>query len=77
MPATFQTYINNALAGLVDTICIIYLDDILIFSEKPKDYKRHIYSVLERLQQARLFANPEKYKFYTNKVSFLSFIVSP
>ena len=31
VPATFQTYINRALAGLVDVICIVYLDDILIY----------------------------------------------
>jgi hypothetical protein len=30
-PATFQAYINEALEGLFDTICIIYLDDILIY----------------------------------------------
>ena len=28
-PTTFQTYINQALAGLVDVSCIVYLDDIL------------------------------------------------
>lgn len=76
-PATFQTYINNALAGLVDTICIVYLDDILIFSEKPEDHQQHVRSVLERLQQARLFANPEKCEFHTNEVQFLGFVVSP
>ena len=32
-PATFQAYINRALAGLVDIICIVYLNDILIFSQ--------------------------------------------
>ena len=32
-PATFQAYINQALAGLVDVTCIVYLDDILIYSD--------------------------------------------
>jgi hypothetical protein len=31
-PATFQAYINQALRGLVDDFCIVYLDDILVFS---------------------------------------------
>ena len=30
--ATFQAYINKALRGLVDIICVIYLNDILIYS---------------------------------------------
>jgi len=34
-PATFQVYINRALAGLVDVTCIVYLDDILIYSDNP------------------------------------------
>ena len=33
--ATFQAYINRALAGLVDVTCIVYLDDILIYSDDP------------------------------------------
>ena len=32
-PATFQAYINRALAGLVDITCIVYLDNILIYSD--------------------------------------------
>jgi len=32
-PATFQAYINRALSGLVDSICVVYLDDILIYSD--------------------------------------------
>ena len=31
-PATFQAYINRALAGLINTICVVYLDDILIYA---------------------------------------------
>ena len=31
-PATFQAHINQVLAGLVDVTCIVYLDDILIYS---------------------------------------------
>ena len=31
-PATFQAYIHKALAGFLDIFCIIYLDNILIFS---------------------------------------------
>jgi hypothetical protein len=32
-PATFQSYINNALRDLLDITCTVYLDDILIYSE--------------------------------------------
>jgi len=41
-PATFQNYIYKALGGLVDTICVVYLDDILIFSKNPNDHDDHV-----------------------------------
>ena len=50
-PATFQAYINRALAGLVDVTYIVYLDDILVFSEEPADHWRHVEQVLQRLRQ--------------------------
>jgi Reverse transcriptase (RNA-dependent DNA polymerase) len=37
-PAIFQTYMNRALQGLVDITCIVYLDDILIFSMNLEDH---------------------------------------
>ena len=41
-PATFQAYINKALKGLVDDFCIIFLDDILIFSKTKKEHDQHL-----------------------------------
>ena len=39
---TFQTYINKALKRLVDIICIIYLNDILIFSEDSTEHECYV-----------------------------------
>lgn len=75
-PATFQTYINHALAGLVDVTCIVYLDDILIFSNDEATHEQHVREVLERLKKADLYVNLKKCKFHTTQVSFLGFVVS-
>lgn len=45
-PATFQGYIHEALRGLLDVVCIAYLDDILIFSKDRDAYTRDIRNVL-------------------------------
>ena len=45
-PVTFQAYINKALAGLVDIFCMVYLDDILIYSNSEEDHWEHIRRVL-------------------------------
>lgn len=75
-PATFQAYIIRALAGFLDEFCVVYLDDILIFSTKREEHTHHLRRVLERLRKYRLVGNLKKCEFYTQKVEFLGFIVS-
>ena len=74
--ATFQAYINKALVGLIDVTCVVYLDDILIYSAKTAEHWLHVQQVLERLRRFGLFANQRKCQFCTRKVEFLGFIVS-
>ena len=76
-PATFQSYINQALIGLVDTICVIYLDDILIYSKTVKEHHASVRKVLERLRQYKLYCNLKKCEFDTDEVGFLGFRISP
>jgi hypothetical protein len=49
-PAIFQAYINHALAGLINTICVIYFNNILIYSQ---DRKSHIQAICEILAKLR------------------------
>ncbi|QRW26599.1 Retrotransposable element Tf2 protein [Rhizoctonia solani] len=44
--AAFQHFMNNLFQDLIDVTVVIYLDDILIFSEKPKDHPSHVREVL-------------------------------
>jgi hypothetical protein len=54
---------------------VIYLDDILIFSENPVNYIEIILEILEKLKENKLFVNLKKYDFGTNIIEFLGFIV--
>jgi hypothetical protein len=65
------------LIGLVDITYVIYLDDILIFSENPTNYIETVQEILERLKENKFFANLKKYDFSTNIIEFLGFIVRP
>ena len=47
--ATVQNYINNALQGFLDVICLAYLDNILIFLRTLKKHSKHVRIVFERL----------------------------
>lgn len=74
-PATFQSYINKALAEYVDVICIVYMDDILIYSDDRETHVRDVCAVLARLKAFDLYCNLKKCKFFVNEVDFLGFIV--
>ena len=78
-PATFQAYISQALLGLVDITCVVYMDDILIYSDDDsQSHRRHhddVKEVLERLRKFKLYANRKKCEFDTNRVEFLGFVV--
>jgi hypothetical protein len=72
----FQNYIHKALGALVDDICVVYLDDILIYSENKEQHAKHVRQVLERLQQWGLYAKLSKCEFHTRYIEFLGFIVT-
>jgi RNase H-like domain found in reverse transcriptase/Reverse transcriptase (RNA-dependent DNA polymerase)/Integrase zinc binding domain/Chromo (CHRromatin Organisation MOdifier) domain/Integrase core domain len=76
-PATFQAFINHALRRLVDDFCIVYLDDILIFSKTEDEHTQHLKQVCERLRTAELYAKPTKCRLYQREMEFLGFIISP
>jgi len=75
-PATFQAYMNKALIGLVDIICVVFIDDILIFSENPDEHWLHVGMVLERLRKFGLCANRAKSVFNVKEVKFLRHILT-
>ena len=76
-PAAFQAYINQALAGLVDVTCIVYLDDILVYSDTEEEHRLHVKEVLQRLREAKLYLKLSKCEFHTQETEYLGYIVCP
>jgi hypothetical protein len=76
-PATFQYFMNDIFHDMVDVFVIIYLDDILIFSNNLDEHRVHVKTVLERLRQHNLHAKPEKCDFHTTSVEYLGVIITP
>jgi hypothetical protein len=44
-PASFQRFMNDIFGNLLDVYVIIYLDNILIYSDDPKEHKKHVREV--------------------------------
>jgi len=75
-PATFQAYINKVLLGLLDTIYMVYFNNIIVYSNDYKAYTHYMRMVLERLWEYKLYINLKKCSFYVTSINFLGFIVS-
>ena len=67
---------NDVLFDYLDVFCTTYLNDILIYSEDPLEYKSHIKKVLERLRTAGLQADIKKSEFGVTQTKYLGFIIS-
>ena len=65
------------MAGLLDVTCVIYLDDILIYSCDSAAHTQHIKEVLQRLHQYNLYAKLSKYQFSVTQTNFLGYIRRP
>ena len=63
------------MGGLLDIFIIIYLNNILIYSQNKEEHIDHICQVLECLQKYKLYAKLLKCHFYQKKVKFLGIIV--
>ena len=76
-PASFQGYINKILAEKLDIFVIVYLDNILIYTEDSgQPHVEAVRWVLEQLRKHGLFANLKKCRFHQDGVRFLGFVVS-
>ena len=76
-PASFQGYINKILAEKLDVFVIVYLDDILIYTNDDGDgHVSAVQWVLEQLKKFSLFANLKKCQFHQEEVRFLGYMVS-
>ena len=75
-PATFQRLMELVLQGLTRSICMIYLDDILIFSRTFTEHISHLTQVFDRLHKANLRLKPRKCRFGQSTVNYLGHVVS-
>jgi hypothetical protein len=74
-PATFQTYINEALRQFLDEFATAFQDDVLIYSDSLAEHKVHVRRVLEKLREYGLHLKPQKCEFYREEVKYLGLII--
>ncbi|UYV68861.1 hypothetical protein LAZ67_6001298, partial [Cordylochernes scorpioides] len=70
-PATFERMMDGLLKGLRWTICLCYLDDIVVFSDDFEEHLRRLQLVLGCLRKAGLCLNPGKCRFGAKTITVL------
>ena len=71
----FQVYINQMMCSILDVYCIVYLNNILIYSENEEKHKKHVQEVLHHLNRHQLFVKLLKCEFHKTAVQFLEYII--
>ena len=74
-PTTFQPLMNNIFKEELDAFVLVYLDDILIFSQMLQEHIHHFCQVLEKLRMVKLYARLHKSSFFQWRVEYLGFDV--
>ncbi|KAL1269106.1 hypothetical protein QQF64_031395 [Cirrhinus molitorella] len=75
-PSVFQSFMNDIFRDMLDRWVIVYIDDILIYSNSLQEHIQHVRAVLQRLIQHQLYAKLEKCEFHCTSTSFLGYIIS-
>lgn len=76
-PATFQAMMNDLFQELIDQgVVIVYMDNILIFTETLEEHREVVRKVLEILRRNKLYLNAAKCKFEQARIEYLRLIIS-
>ena len=75
-PPAFMDLMNRVFRPYVDQFIVVFIDDILVYSQDRESHDAHLRVVLETLRKEKLYAKLSKCEFWLNEVSFLGHIVS-
>ena len=75
-PATFQRLMDAVLAGLRWQTCLVYLDDIIVFSTDFDTHIQRLRQVFTRLRQHNLSLKPNKCELFRTEVTYLGHIIN-
>ena len=73
--SVFQRFMNYVLRDFIDKGVIVYINDILIYTETEEEYAKLVTKVLKMLINAGLCILLEKSVFHVQKVEFLEYII--
>lgn len=67
---------NEVLRPFLRKFCLVFFDDILIYSKGREEHQQHLTEILQVLKSNRLFANRKKCSFAQEEIEYLGHIIS-
>ena len=75
-PAFFMNLMNSVFMDYLDKFVVVFIDDILIYSQSEEEHADHLRMVLQRLREHQLYAKLSKCEFWISEVLFLGHIIN-
>jgi len=73
-PATFERLMEKVLQQLLHKVCLVYLDDVIIFNIDFKGMLERLRQVFLRLRSSNLKLNPKNCSFLKKKIKYLGYV---
>nr|GEX93466.1 putative reverse transcriptase domain-containing protein [Tanacetum cinerariifolium] len=74
-PTVFMDLMNRVCKPYLDKLVIVFIDDILIYSNSKQEHEEHLKLILELLKKEQLYAKFSKCEFWIPKVQFLGHVI--
>ena len=74
--ASFQRMMEYVLRDLLSTVCMVYIDDVVVHSNSARDHIADLQKVFACLERFNLKLKPSKCKFFCEKLCFLGHVIS-
>ena len=75
-PSVFSRLMSRVLQGLTWEVCLVYLDDVIVFSSTFEEHLNRLQLVFERFREAKLTCKPSKAMLGRQRIKFLGHYVS-
>jgi len=75
-PAIFMDCMNKIFWPYLDQFVVVFIDDILIYSENREEHAEHLRVVLGILREHQLYGKLSKCEFWLEEVQFLGHVIS-
>ena len=75
-PAAFMDLMHRVFQPYLDQFVVVFVDDILIYSQSKWEHENHLRIVLQLLRDHQLYVKFSKCEFWLTEVRFLGHVVS-